>query len=299
MIDGQSVPPRTVVARMPQALFELNERLYRGALILSMGADGDLIATEELPVEDYVRGVVPSEVPALWPRQAVMAQAVAARTFALHRALSTTGRSWISRLDLAYRGVDGESWRSDRAVRDTLGTVLEWNGRPLPAFFHSTCGGHTTSAQNVFGGLDIPPLAGVPCRWDEDSPHYAWKTSILLSDLAERLKARGVSTIQSIREGERDPSGRLKHVVVNGQKRIPAAYFRMEVDARTIKSTDFSITRNGDTVEFSGHGWGHGVGLCQWGAHGMAEAGHSWREILSHYYPGANLRQVHELQQMR
>jgi stage II sporulation protein D len=299
LVEGQSIPVRSLTITAPRNVFELNQRLYRGSLRVTLGNDGALIATEELPVEDYVRGVLPSEMPSRWPQQALMAQAVAARTFALHRALSSSGRSWISRLDLAYRGVDGESRRSDRAVRETRGTVLEWSGRPLPAFFHSTCGGHTASAVSVFGGPDIPPLTGVPCQWDEDSPQYRWTCTLSLSEIAEKLKPRGITRVTSIQTGDRTRTGRLEHVVINGDKRIPTGVFRLEVGARDIKSTAFSLSREGNAVRFSGKGWGHGVGMCQWGAHGMAEGGYSWRGILEHYYPGAKLTSIAELPQLR
>ena len=295
VIDGRIIPRSSVTLDLSEEIFELNDRLYRGSLTVSTGSNGRLVATETLSLEDYVRGVVPSEMPPRWPQHALMAQAVAVRSFALHRSLNTPGRNWISQLDLAYKGVEGESKRTDEAVLATEGTTLRWAGKPLPAFFHSTCGGHTTTAFSVFGGLDIPPLQGGPCRWCADSPHYRWDCQVALSRLADKVSSRGIRNIGSLHTRGRDASGRVENVIINGSKNIPAGEFRLEVGAGSIKSTAFSAAVEDNKVIFSGRGWGHGVGLCQWGARGMAEEGKTWREILQHYYPGGTIAPRQEL----
>lgn len=295
VIDGDSIPARSLRLVARESVFKLNGRLYRGYLTISAGEEDGLVAMENLPLEDYVRGVVAAEMPARWPESALRAQAVAARTFALHRAMNTSGRRWLSRLDLAYRGVDGEAWRSDEAVRATRGVFLMWDDKPLPAFFHSTCGGHTVSADSVFGGLDIPPLRGVKCDWCTDSKHYNWESTMDRDALARKLKARGITRIKSLKTTGVDAFGRVEAVLINGEKRIPAAKFRLEAGAGRIKSTNFSVSVDGDDIVFSGHGWGHGVGLCQWGAHGLASKGRSWRQILNHYYPGAAIVQLDDV----
>ena len=269
-------------------VFELDGRRYRGSLAVRADAQGGLTAMELASVDDYVRGVLPIEMPHYWPREALMAQAVVARTFALYRMSAPDGkRSYLTLGDMAYRGAASESPRTDEAVSATAGTVLFYGGAPLPAYFHSTCGGHTSSVEPVFSEKALPPLAGVPCDWCRDSPCYRWKVRMDRSELVRELAPWGVVFLDSIRPLDVDEGGRPRVFLLNGTKQVNASQFRLAVGPDRIRSTSFMAARRGRAFEFTGRGWGHGVGLCQWGARGMALDGKRWREILAHYYPGA------------
>lgn len=293
---GEEPPVGSAALFTPDdGLFRLEGRQYRGSLSVEVGDEGLLSATEVVALEQYLRGVVPSEMPTRWPLQALMAQAVAARTFALHRMTDPEAkRSYLTHIDMAYGGVSAESARTDEAIRLTSGLVMWYGGAPVPAYFHSTCGGHTSPAEAVFGEEAIPPLRGVECRWCGESPRYRWRTRIEVSELQRRLSALGVGPLRSIRTVGAVAGGRSKQLLLNGTRLVSAEHFRRVVGRDRIRSTAFAAVRRGSEFEFVGRGWGHGVGLCQWGACGMAREGESWREILAHYYPGS---QVTDLRQ--
>jgi len=237
-----------------------------------------------------MRSVVGSEMYHSWPLNALMAQAVCARTFVVY-AVSTKGS--LSRLDLAYKGIAGEGRAPDLAVELTRGIVLTYNGRILPAFFHSTCGGRTASAAKIFGEDPIPPLEGVPCDWCRQSSTYTWKAELKAADVAKSLKLAGVREIRTIEPQQTEPDGYARFVLINGRERMDANAFRLRVGPGAVKSTKFQVQRRGDRFVFEGHGFGHGAGLCQWGAFGMADAGRDWQQILGHYYPGAELQSLY------
>ncbi len=269
-------------------LFQLNGNNYRGTLKLKVEADGLLTVFEKVHMEDYIRGVLPAEIYPAWPMDAIIAQAVAIRTFALSMVNDTSTRSWLSQLDLAYRGADAETKRTDEAVRRSAGTIMTFEERLFPAFFHSTCGRHTASAESVFGSHDIMPLQKVECGWCEHSRHSDWTASFTLSEISEKIFS-GEEKVESIEPAEIDSSRRAEYVVINGTKRMRSSDFRLAMGSIRLKSTRFSVSIIDDKAHFIGSGFGHGVGLCQWGSQGMAEGGKNWEEILAHYYPGTKV----------
>ncbi len=269
-------------------IFEFEGRYYRGKLkVQAGGPDEGLRAFELIHLEDYIRGVLPAEVYPDWPMDAIIAQAVAIRTFALNLTLDPDTRSWLTTLDLAYTGADAETERTDEAVRLSRGLTMTWGERLFPAFFHSTCGGHTAPARSVFGDHDIEPLRSVECGHCAHSRHYYWIVSFPLDEVAARAFPGRDITIQNIEKEKMDAGKRPEFVVINGSERIRSSDFRLAMGTTRLKSTRFTPVIYGDKVHFIGSGFGHGVGLCQWGAHGMARDGKNWRQILEHYYPGA------------
>ena len=289
-IGGTVVPDATARFTSEGGTFQLGEAAYRGNLIVEANPGKGLIATELVELEDYLRGVVGSEMPPTWPLQAQMAQAVAARTYAVYKLLDASkGPPCLKLLDLAYQGIGAENSNADRAVALTEGTVLNYNGAVFPTYFHSTCGGVTSSPQTVFQEPPIAPLSSVECSWCTDSPCYRWSVSLSAADIAAKISAWGVRKVYTISLMDADGAGRPAYVLINGVKKMPANDFRMAVGSRVLKSTLMTVSRRGKTFRFEGRGWGHGVGMCQWGAHGMAMEGKSWDEILKHYYPGAEI----------
>ncbi len=292
-IDGTATPGQEALFSSEDGIFQLDGRSYRGHLVVKMGPRNSLTAMAVMAPQDYLRGVLPGEMSPDWPLEALMAQAVAARTFALRRMhRAGGGRGYLTRQDMACKGASAESARTDRAVSQTAGIVLTYDGSLLPSYFHTCCGGRTCSAETVFGELPYPPLRGVVCGWCERSPHYHWLASLTAPELAAKLSDWGIGRVDSIEPVEADGSGRFHYMQINRGKKIPAGHFRLAVGPNLLRSTSLRVNRRGGSFEFEGSGWGHGVGMCQWGARGMALAGRTWTEILAHYYPGAEIASI-------
>lgn len=256
-----------------------------------------LVVVNELPLERYVAGVLRAEVGERWPLEALRAQAVAVRTYAAyHRALNA-GKPFhlvASTAHQLYAGRVPPGSTAWAAVEETAGQVLLWEGELFPAFYHAESGGYTEDPRLVFAARNMPALRPVVCPFSAGSPHYAWTLDLRLSDLGELLRRHGVDVgrVTDLEVAERSPSLRALSVTVRGSRgaaRVRGSDFRRMVGYDTLKSTLFAVTVSGDTAYFAGRGYGHGVGLCQWGARGMAEQGYSARQILEFYYPGATL----------
>ena len=253
----------------------------------------DLIVETDL--ESYLPGVLAAELGASFPVATLRAQAVASRTYAVFKAdAAPPGRSWDvadDQSDQVYRGTPpvnaGPLFKATEATR---GIVLLHAGRPLPAYFHSTCGGHTSAAHDVFGGGPIPSLSAVPCTFCEGTRYYRWEAKI---PLLQASRALGMGDgLSSLHIGATDRGGRARtfKLVATGSSERPAAEVRMAIGPSVLRSTLLrSIKVSGPDIRFEGGGWGHGVGLCQMGARGMALRGAASSDILSHYYPGAGV----------
>lgn len=279
----------------------VNGKPYRGVAEATPGEKGVLVVNE-LPLEEYLVGLINCEISSAWPIEAVKAQAVIARTYALNRKQARSGSFYhleSSVIDQVYDGCEIEDSRARRGVSDTAGQVLSYRGHVIQAFYHSNCGGRTEASEHVWG-KHLPYLNGVDCRYCLTSPSSSWDLKIALPELEERLKTAGhkVSGLTDIRPGPRNSRGRLKHVVVvasRGDLTLTGDQFRKAVGYGVVKSTNFTVkVENGD-ASFSGLGNGHGVGLCQWGAKQRALDGFGYDEILSYYYPGTSLRKFSEI----
>lgn len=259
-------------------------------------SDRGLLVINELPLEDYLVGLINCEISSQWPMEAVKAQAVIARSYALYQKNSRRGAPYhleSTVLDQVYDGCAIEDSRAVRGVHETEGEILSWNGVVIQAFYHSSCGGHTEAAENVWG-FPLPYAAGVDCRYCVLTPTVRWEQALSLRKLESALKAAGLPAagLKGIRAGTRNPSGRLTEVLLEtsrGNQTVPAVKFRQAVGYGVIRSTNFTVRGDGDELTFRGMGFGHGVGLCQWGAKIRAADGFDYREILTYYYPGTVL----------
>jgi stage II sporulation protein D len=180
------------------------------------------------------------------------------------------------------------------AVRETAGQVLLWEGDVFPAFYHTESGGYTEDPRTVFAARNMPGLKPVRCDFSTGSPHYYWSLDVRLVDLAETLRRHdvGVGSVTAIEVTERTSSLRAAGITVHGTRgsvRLRGNDFRRMLGYDTFKSTLFAVAVDAQYARFSGRGYGHGVGMCQWGAKGMAEQGHTAKQILEFYYPGATL----------
>jgi len=263
--------------------------------------NGASCVIKEASLEDYVRVVVPSEVPSGFHPEALRAQAIVARTWALRN----RGRHAAEGYDFCdsthcqvYRGVGAVTPETDAAVRATRGLVITYQGELIDPVYHSTCGGHTADSEAVWrGGRPTPYLRGVSDRASEgcycaDSPHAWWKCTLTSSELAS---VAGLPAPVTISVDGRDANGRVTMLTLTGggqQRSMTGCEFyraaARAVGAGRVRSAWFDI-RPGSGITLIGRGSGHGVGMCQWGANGRAHAGQTAEQILRHYY-GSQVR---------
>lgn len=284
----------------------LNKRRFRGDIDIIREADQTLLVVNDIDVEDYLYGVLRQEVSHRWPLEALKAQAVACRTFALYQHSVNVNRDYDLTCDIysqLYGGKSSERFWTNRAVNRTMGEVLTYKGRLFPAYYHATCGGHTEDASKLWD-INLPPLKGVKDPFCQKSPHFQWKSEVSLRDIQAKLLNQGyeLGRILSISLKGRDRSGRVEIVEIRhsrGETEVETSKFRLDIGPNVIRSTNFTLRINGPNAIFRGIGWGHGVGLCQWGAYFMAKRGYNYEEVLGHYYPGAKITDLPSNQPIR
>lgn len=288
---------------VPRGLLRADGRPYRGALELRRTADGRLTVVNLVDLEEYVYGVIKGEIEPRWPQAAVRAQAVAARTLAVQRMLAhASGQAGAAAgFDLpattdaqVYLGAAAEDPAATAAVDATRGTIITYDERPIFAAYHSNSGGHTEDSENVWGAL-YPYLRGVPDPYALEAPGVQWNAVLPLAAIENDLRRGGtdVAALDDVAPGRVTPWGRLVTVVLRGSdgrtQEINANRFRLLVGASVLRSTMFSVARQGAAAGFTGRGSGHGVGLDQWGARAMATHGFTFEQILKYYYTGVTL----------
>lgn len=277
----------------------INGRRFKGDIGLLKSEKSRLSVINYIELEDYIKGILYNETSHYWPIEALKAQAVISRTFALFKTEENLSRDYDVTSDIysqVYGGRASERQRTNMAVDQTRGQVIAYQGKPFPAYFHATCGGQTEDASRLWQ-TDIPPLKGVICTFCQDSPHYKWHLVMTLKEIAEKLIGSGykISNLKNITILGRNDSGRvtdLNLVSDNKNIQIPAKDFRNILGPNTVKSTNFKLSIVDQDVVFEGLGWGHGVGLCQWGDYFMAKQGYKYDQILKYYYPGTDVKTI-------
>lgn len=274
----------------------INGNPYYGKILFKEGA-----VIDEVPLEEYIKGVLSREVSPSWPIEALKAQAVVSRTFALYRIINSNNTNYhldntVLSQRFEYRVLNDNI---SRAVEQTEGEVLTYRGKIIEALYHSNSGGRTESCYNIFHN-DLPYLRSIHDPYSLRTPYTNWKYEISSLELARKLEKSGylksLDRIINIKIKSRTSSGRVsefliqledgKRIIIDGDK------LRMVIGTREFKSlliTEIRIKRNsnGDyLIGFKGRGYGHGVGMSQWGAKVMAESGVSYNRILSFYYRG-------------
>jgi stage II sporulation protein D len=239
-------------------------------------------------LEEYLAAVLGSEMPSSFPEEALKAQAVAARTYALHKKLEAYDQPYhlgSSVLHQVYGGLKSEDARTRAAVEATRGEVLTWELQPIEAYFHASCGGRTEEGLPALT-RDLPYLTSVSCPCGSAAASR-WQVTVPARDVAETL---GAPRAAELKVEARTRTGRVESLRA-GPRLIDAVTFRRRLGYSRIKSLDFEVSKAGDDgLRFVGRGQGHGAGLCQWGARMLAAEGRSYREILAHYYPGTDLQ---------
>jgi stage II sporulation protein D len=304
----------------------VNGKRYRGEVVLHVRPNG-LLVTNRLHIEDYLRGVVPLEIGrrVSGEEAAVAAQAVAARSYAYVRLSSGASRPYdvvATVQDQVYGGADAETPIADGAVWATRGLVLTYGGRIVNAPYHSTCGGSTAEVSEVwYRSRDEPYLRRVSDRigdsdryYCDPSPRFRWSKTLERSTLATaldrylaqyvQLRGNRVGVVRGLEIDSRTQSGRVRALAVRTDRgryllRGNDVRFVMRVpNGEILNSTYFSVRTERDgqgrvaRATFEGGGYGHGIGMCQWGAIGRARAGQDFRTILSTYYPGTAIASV-------
>lgn len=293
---------KAYIEPLGEGQIQVNEKSFKGSMEIIGEPGGTLTVINELPLEDYVMGVLAGEIPRNWPLEALKAQAIAARTFAVLK--RTTAREANAPYDLEntalfqmYQGSGLVNENIRQAVLETQGQIATYDSSPIQAFFHSNCGGETCGAMDVWS-QDKPYLKPVPCPYGNNGAHFRWRAEVPIRDLVRQLRKAGVKIgdIVGLEALERDRSNRILKLSLmdadGSRKTMRGAAFRMAVGPDIIRSTRFTAEVGQDKVIFNGKGWGHGVGLCQEGACGMALKGYNAFEILRHYYHGIMIEQM-------
>jgi stage II sporulation protein D len=265
---------------------------YRGTLRLVARGDA-VVVVNVVDVESYLRGVVPAEMQASWPLEALRAQAVAARTYALANIDGTSLYDVCATSECqAYRGLTVEHARTDQAVADTAGQVLTYGGTFARTYYHADSGGVIASSAEVWGG-SIPYLSAFQ-DVASDGPHRHWEMRLEPSAVAAHLAAAGhhVGSVRQVRVLATSESGRVARLEVvgaHGTVVLEAQDARQQARAWGLRSTRFRMV--GDLL-VRGEGWGHGVGMSQYGARALALAGYGYGQILGFYYPDTLLQRI-------
>jgi stage II sporulation protein D len=299
--SGMAISAQVVRIRN-EGLIQLRGHNYRGFLEISWReyqGRPELLVVHPLPLEVYVQGVISAELPPSWPLEAFKAQAVAARTYAVwqkHRRLGLPYHMESSVLDPVYKGTEREHPLAAQATRETHGQVLTHGHRLARTYFHGACGDHTESGEAGWGEA-LAYLPGVKCGYCTESNRHRWKTVIPKKDADRVFRPWLRGPLKSIRILERTKTGRMRRVEISDgkrKKRLVGADVRRLLGYERVRSLWVTrIQLKGRDLIFSGRGSGHGVGMCQWGARGMANEGHAAGAILLHYFPGTEIRRMY------
>lgn len=281
----------------------IGDRWYRGRTLL-VKTSGGLTAVNYVDLEHYLYSVLGGEMSGSWPQEALKAQAVAARSYALYRRQTSATPvydvgdtpTWQ-----VYKGLIDEAPGTISAVNATAGQVLTYNGQIIEAVFHSSSGGHTENVENVWS-QPLPYLRGVP-DFDEGAPVYRWVEELSVSEVSNRIS--GVGNVLSFVVESTTPTGRVRSVRVigdAGEKSLRGNDLRTALGLRSTLlfsiAPEIGQVASADGVpapsvfRFEGGGFGHGLGMSQWGAHNMAEQGYTYDQILTHYYTSTTLSEI-------
>ena len=254
---------------------------------------------EYADMENYLLGVLPYEMSPSWPLEALKAQAVAARTYTLMEVQRRKNAEFDLYNDVRsqmYKG-SGKVYNSVRqAVTATEGQILTYKGKPFYTYYHANCGGGTDDAKSWTGSKEatIKPLQGASCSADSHSKSYSWTRKVPQKSINNFVNRNGLKgSVKKIKVAKKSRTKRaetLEFTTSSGKKELSCPKFRLSVGSsvlRSCKITDIEKTSGGFT--FSGRGYGHGVGLCQDGAKGMAEDGKNYKKILANYFPSSDI----------
>jgi len=296
--QGTTKQPSIDIAKLEDSSIEV--ALYRSVSKI----------VEPIPLEKYIVGVVASEMPADFEIEALKAQALAARTYIVNQMLrgeqkglpegahaSDTIDYQVYKSDEQLKELWGKDYdwkmsKISRAVIETAGEILTYDGEPITATFFSTSNGFTENSEDYWEN-PYPYLKSVESPWDKDSPKFYNRQQISVSQFEKKLGVtiKNASSIGTI--VEKTPGKRIGSVNFNG-KILTGKQIREKLD---LKSADFMWERNGDSIIITTKGYGHGVGMSQYGANGMAKSGKTYEEIVKYYYQGIEIASTEVLEE--
>lgn len=288
---GESTVKTGARITSPATMIRVESAPYRGTLVVHANGQNRILVVNDLDVEDYLKGIINHEISSKWPIEAVKAQVIASRSYVLYKKQQPKDPRFdveATVLDQVYKGSIREDDAGQKAVDETRGLVLTYDTKVIEAYYHSCCGGQTESAGSVWG-RERPYLRSVQCGFDADCPNTYWDYETPLNTVE---KALGIRSIQKMEVVSRYPSGRVRQVRVTTPGKpvvLTGKELREKIGFNRIRSTNMKIVPRKGGFKFVGTGSGHGVGLCQWGARGMALEGKTFEEILKAYYVNAEI----------
>ena len=278
-------------------LLTWNGNVYAGKLVI-VPAQHTFILVEHVDLENYLYGVLPYEMSYSWPIEALKAQAVAARTYTLKTLEHSKNKYFDLYSDVRsqmYKGGGKQYPSVKEAVDATKNKVLTYNDKLFYTYYHGNCGGGTDDVKSWNPhASSIKPLSGASCAYDSHSKSYSFKQEIPYAKVSSYVHGIGLpGSVKSVKVAHRTSTGRATKLTVHtskGTKTIACNNFRLAVGLRSCKLTKLQLS--GKTLHAAGHGYGHGIGMCQDGANGMAKAGKNYEQILKNYYPGAKITTI-------
>ena len=256
---------------------------------------------EKIPLENYVMGVLSGEMPTTFPMEALKAQAVAARTYVLRKIEYAKNQEYdvvdtVANQVYYSNGELKERWKTEynekinliqKAVLETKGEYLTYQGQIVNAFFFSTSTGYTENCEEVFQE-NLPYLRSVKSDWEKDiSPVFEDSKTFTIQEFYEKLNLDSNSNF-SIQVTKTTSTGRVKEIQINGKLFLASDVTK----ALGLRSSFFEITKNDNQIIIHTKGFGHGVGMSQYGAYGMAKNGSNYQEILKYYYQGVDIKKI-------
>lgn len=276
------------VSQVKDGLLSYNGRVYRGAIwfkpVAVAGGETSFQAINLVDLEDYLLSVVPSEMPTTWHLEAVKAQSIAARSYAVANFWKNEKENYDLKDttdDQVYLGVESETASGNRACDETSGVVLKHNQKVISAFFHSTSGGATEAGENVWG-KEIPYVQPV-VDYDDNSPHFSWQRRFSV-DQAEKAFGLKTGSLLSIQPFWKVASNRVKNAAVVSLESTSVVTGERLRQLFKLPSSIFNVSFEDGSYIFAGRGFGHGLGMSQYGARTLAESGYNAAQILSYYY---------------
>lgn len=289
---------QTIILEPAQGtLLTWNTNVYSGKIFI-IPAGNSFHLVEHAPLETYLYGVLPYEMSYTWPLEALKAQAVAARTYTLKSLESVKNQNFDLYSDVRsqmYKGGGKQYDSVKKAVDGTRGQVLTFDDKLFYTYYHANCGGGTDDVRSWNpGAASIKPLSGASCKYDVHSKSHSWQMNISHDKVLAYAKTVGLTgTLKSIKIARKTDTGRATNLTLRtskGSKTVACGKFRLATGIRSCKISKVSVRKK--DVHFEGKGYGHGIGMCQDGANGMAQSGKDYRKILKNYYPGAKLAEI-------
>jgi stage II sporulation protein D len=256
-----------------------------GVLVESEGS----VAIKTMPIDEYVKKVVVSEMDADWHLEALKVQAVLSRTYAIYHKMKNKKQKYDLTATTLHQVFDLQavSPSIDLAVQETKGEVLIYKGKPIEAIFHSTCGGKTELPEEVWQ-YPYPYIKSLTYH-DKNSPYYNWQRETTLAAIGDSLGIKGITNIGVFSHTKTGRVKKLKVFTPSKLHIIKSTALRQKLGYKDLPSAKFTVKVCDGKVIFEGQGYGHGVGLCQYGALQMALEGKTYREILYFFYPNTIL----------